>query len=51
MSKVNKSKSNALGMLLIDLEVTTEEVHEQLIMFGEGDREWLVVVTSHYVFL
>lgn len=36
MSKVNKSKSNAISMLFIDLEVTTEEVNKkQFIMFGE----------------
>lgn len=36
MSKVNKSKSNAISMLFTDLEVTTEEVNKkQFIMFGE----------------
>lgn len=42
MSEVNKSKSDAISMLFVDVEVTTEEVNKkQFIMFGEEDREWI----------
>lgn len=51
MSKVNKSRSNGISILFIDLEITTEELNAETvpnILGGGGQGMACGSIASHY---